>query len=46
MKPLLLGVLLVLAGCTGVRVLDQPLGPVKGDKLPMCDTTKKDCVKT
>jgi hypothetical protein len=35
--------LLALSGCVGAYRLQHPLGPVKGDRLPICDVYKKNC---
>jgi len=41
------GTLLLLAGCTGaMRGIEAPLGPIKGDRFPACETAKKNCEKT
>jgi hypothetical protein len=38
--------LFVLPGCTGAYRMQQPLGPLKGDRLPVCDQEKKNCERT
>ena len=40
--------LLILAGCTGAYRMREPLGPVKTDRLPVCDhaAIPKTCERT
>jgi hypothetical protein len=36
----------MLSACTGAYRMQQPLGPVKGDRFPACDEAKQNCVRT
>jgi hypothetical protein len=38
-------IILSVFGCVGAYRLEQPLGPMKGDKLPVCDANRK-CERT
>jgi hypothetical protein len=45
---LCLAVLLLMTGCIGAYRMQQPLGPTKGDRLPVCDhaAVPKTCERT
>jgi hypothetical protein len=39
-------VLFALFGCAATYRIEQPLSPVKGDRLPACDTRSNKCERT